>query len=216
MFGPYFDRLAARATGEDYVVEVRRARREFQELTGKFEEDEPWFEQRMTLFLEWYILDRPGPPGLTPAERFLLEERDDLKGYEPEIFDGLTATQRSLFRLERWQSGRIELIDMIGGGFWSVHQDQPMVGLQKGDLIDARLIPYRRDLFLGRGMIFHPRVAADQIVVMLQEAHTRGLLAFDLVNLLASLRLRFDRYRNVKVKHVYRIPPNWQPRSIAS
>ena len=215
MFGPYFDRIAARSTGEDYVVDVRRARREFQELTGKTEEDESWFEQRMTLFLEWYVLDRPGPTGLTPAQRFLVEEQGELKGHEPEIFEGLTATQRSLYRLDRWHSGRIEFTDMIGGGSWSVYQDQPMVGLQKGDLIDARLVPFRGDLYLGRGLIFHPRVAADHILRMLEEAHGRGLLSFALVDLLASLRLRFDRYRNVKVQHVYRIPPHWQPRELA-
>ncbi len=213
VFGPYFDRVAARATGDELVVEVRRARRQFQDLTGKFEEDEPWFEQRMTLFLEWFVLDRPGPDGLTPAERFIDQERDRLVGDEIEIFDELTATQRSLFRIDRWQGGQIHLTDMIGGGVWSVYQDQPMVGLQRGDLIDSRIVPFKGDLYRGRGMIFHPRVAIEPILRLLSDAHAAGRLSFDLVNLLASLRLRFDRYRHVKVKHVYRFPPDWQPRS---
>lgn len=193
------------------MVEVRKARREFQDLTGKVEEDDPWFEQRMALFLEWYVLDRPGPDGLTPAERFLVEASDHLDGHEPEIYHGLTSTQRSLFRIDGWDAGRIDLTDMIGGGAWSVYQEQPMIGLQKGDLIDARIVPFRNDLYLGQAMVFHPRIASEHIVNMLEVAHASGGLTFDLVNLLASLRLRFEQYRNVKVRHVYRLPPGWQP-----
>jgi len=137
-----------RVHGEAQLVEVRRARREFQDLTGKFEEDEPWFEQRMTLFLEWYVFDRPGPDGLVPADRFLVEEGGRLDPAEREIFAGLTCTQRSLMRIDRWQVALIEMTDMIGGASWSVRQQEPMEGLQRGDLIDARVVPYRDELQL--------------------------------------------------------------------
>lgn len=211
MFGPYFDRVAARATGDANLVDVRRARRQFQELTGKFEEDEPWFEQRMKLFLEWFVLDRIGRDGLLPAERFLVEESETLEEGEVEIFGGFTATQRSLLRIDRWHSGRIEFTDMLGGGIWSVQQKEPMVGLQKGDLLDARIIPFRGELYLGRGLLFHPRVARESIQEVLEQAHEKGLLCFELVNLLASQRLRFDRYRNVKVNNIYQLPGDWSP-----
>lgn len=211
MFGPYFDRVAARATGESNLVEVRRARREFQELTGRFEEDEPWFEQRMTLFLEWFVFDRPGRDGLTPIERFLTDAGQELLAEEREIFTELQATQRTLFRLERWHHGRIELRDMLGGGSWSVHQSEPMVGLQRDDLMDARVVPFSGDLHLGHGLIFHPRVAREAIMVALEEAHQKGGLCFELINLLATQRLRFDRYRNVKVRYIYKLPDDWRP-----
>jgi len=207
MFEPYFDRVASRAAGESHLVEVRRARREFQELTGKFDEDEPWFDQRMTLFLEWFVLDRPGVDGLIPVERFLVDEVSQLGHTERLAFEGLAATQRTLARLDRWHGGRIEVTDMIGGGAWSVRQNLPMVGLQRGDLLDVRFVPFRGDLYLGRGMVFHPRVARGAIQDLLEAAHQQGELRFDLVNLLAAQRLRFDRYRNIKVRHIYRLPP---------
>jgi len=209
VYGPYFDRVAARATGDTQLVEVRRARREFQELTGKFEEDEPWFEQRMTLFLEWFVLDRPTSDGLTPVERFLLDEAPSLEDEELEIFEGLAATHRSLMRLERWQNGRIDLTDMIGGGSWSVLQEDSMIGLQRGDFLDLRIVPFRGEQYLGRGMLFHPRIASEHIQKVLEVAHASGHLTFDLVNMLASQRIRFDRYRNMKVQHIYRPSPEW-------
>ena len=119
MFESYFDRVATRAAGESHLVEVRRARREFQDLTGKFDEDEPWFDQRMTLFLEWFVLDRPGTDGLIPVERFLVDEAPQLSETERLAFEGLAATQRTLARLDGWHGGRIEVTDMIGGGAWS-------------------------------------------------------------------------------------------------
>lgn len=211
MYGPYFDRVAARATNETHLVDVRRARRQFQDLTGKVEEDEPWFEERMALFVEWYILDRKDKDGLNPAERFLIDELKELNAKEIEIYEGLTSTHRSLFRIDSLSSEKVGMTDMIGGGLWSVVQKEPIAGIQKGDLVDVRIIPFLGELYLSRGMIFHPRVANENILKMLEDAHTRGILCFQLVDLLASLRLRFDRYRNVKVKHVYRLLPQWDP-----
>jgi hypothetical protein len=211
VFEPYFDRVAARATGDAHLVEVRRARRQFQELTGRFEEDEPWFEQRMALFLEWFVLDRPDREGLIPAERFLRDELDALEPGEEELFIGFTATQRSLLRIDSWQRGRIELTDMLGGGAWSIRQNEPMVGLQKGDMLDARIIPFRSELYLGRGLLFHPRIALESIQAALEKAHARGLLCFELIDLFASQRLKFDRYRNIKVDNIYRLPDDWSP-----
>lgn len=163
----------------------------------------------MTLFLEWFVLDRAGSDGFTPVERFMLEEAPNLEEIELESFEGLTATHRTLIRIDKWQAGRIELTDMIGGGTWSVLQDEPMVGLQSGDLLDARLIPFRGDLCFGRGMLFHPRVATENIQRLLEAAYGAGRLTFDLVNTLAAQRLRYDRYRNMKVQHIYRPPPEW-------
>ncbi len=209
MFAPYFERVAARATSESRLVEVRRARRRFQELTGKFDEDEPWFEQRMTLFLEWFVFDREGDDGLTPAERFLVEQWDELGEEERPIFEDLCATHRTLARIERWERGRIELTDMLGGAIWVVHQSEPMVGLQKGDLLDLRIVPFKGTLQLGHGMIFHPRAATEAILAVLDQAHKRGLLSTALLDLLASQRLRSERYRHAKVQQVYRLPPDW-------
>lgn len=211
MYDPHFERLATFAAEGERLVESRRARREFQELAGKFEEDEPWFEQRMTLFLEWYVLDRPGRDGLTPAERFLAEKKREIHEADLEVFEGLTATQRTLVRFERLdkRARRLELLDMIGGCTWSVVQEDHMAGLLSGDFLDVRVVPFRGELMLGRGMIFHPRAAQEAIQAVLEAAHATGHLTFDLVNLFASQRLRYEHYRNIKVQHIYRVPDGW-------
>jgi hypothetical protein len=84
-----------------------------------------------------------------------------------------------------------------------------MSGLQQGDFLDVRVVPFRGDLVLGRGMIYHPKAAHDSIQAMLEAAHAQGRLTFDLVNLLASQRLRYERYRNIKIQHIYRVPEAW-------
>jgi hypothetical protein len=211
VYDPHFERLVTFAVDGEKLVESLRARREFQELAGKFEEDEPWFEQRMTLFLEWFVLDRRGRDGLTPAERFIVEKVDEIHEADREIFEGLIATQRTLARIERLdkRARRIELLDMIGGCTWSVLHEDHMAGLLRGDFLDVRIVPFRGELMLGRGIIFHPRAAQESIQAVLEAAHATGHLTFDLVDLLASQRLRFERYRNIKVQHIYRVPETW-------
>lgn len=211
MWEPHFERLATFATGGEHLVESRRARREFQELAGKFEEDEPWFEQRMTLFLEWYVLDRRGRDGLTPAERFLAERRAEIHEADLEVFEGLAATQRTLVRIERLdaRSRRFALLDVIGGCTWSVLYEDHLAGLLRGDFLDVRIVPFRGELVLGRGLIFHPRAAQAAIQAVLEAAHATGRLTFDLVHLFASQRLRYEHYRNIKIQHIYRVPETW-------
>ena len=74
---------------------------------GKFEDGEPWFELRMTMFLDWYLLSRVGPEGMTPVERYLTHFGHALSKEEHEQMVHLTTTMRSVFSL-------------VNGAHWSI------------------------------------------------------------------------------------------------
>ena len=46
------------ATSSDYSSTVLDARKEYQSIVGNVYEDDKSYENRMSLFLEWYIFDR--------------------------------------------------------------------------------------------------------------------------------------------------------------
>ena len=186
--------------------DLRLAREEFHRATGEFEEGEPWFELRMTMFLDWYYLDRRGPDGRTPAERFLERRATSLSGETRRQLELLTVTQRTVLRLVKIQGHRLLLDDLAGGGRWLTRWTLPTVGLCPGDLLDARLAATGDEIVTGRGAVLHPREAHDAIDRIIARARAEGMPPRELVDHLDKMRLKLDRYSNVRIRHVYQYP----------
>jgi hypothetical protein len=199
------ERIQLEAVSEG-LTEIRLAREEFHDLTGEFEEGEPWFDLRMHMFLDWYLLDRPGPEGLTPAEKFLVENRGRLSQPELMQFTHLTVSLRSVFHIERIGDSELLLDDMAGGGQWSALWMMPTEGLKQGDIIDARIVMIGGQPTAGRGTVLHPREAREAIERIVERALTKGMHPREIVDHLDKMRLKLDRYSNVRIRHVYQYP----------
>ena len=186
--------------------DLRLAREEFHDLTGKVEEGQPWFDIRMTMFLEWYLLDRRGPDGLTPAERFLAANAERLAPEEREAYLHLTATSRSVFRIAAIRGSDLLLDDLGGGGRWLAHWPLPMVGLSAGIVMGARIVMWEGRPTVGKGVVLHPGEAHEAIEAMVARARAEGMPPRELVDHLDKMRLKLDHYANVRIRHVYQYP----------
>jgi hypothetical protein len=193
-------------TQHDGLSDMRLAREEFHRLTGEFDEGEPWFELRMTMFHDWYLLDRMGSTGRTPAEVFVLERGPTLDPAERLQHLHLTVTLRSTFRLSKIQGDQLSLEDMVLGGHWLVTWTLPTVGLLKDDILDARIVLVNGTPTTGRGAVLHPREAQDSIQRIVDRAVASRMPPRAVVDHLDKMRLKLDRYSNVKIKHVYQYP----------
>jgi len=194
------------AAASDGIDEIRLAREEFHTLTGEFDEGEPWYDLRMHMFLDWYLLDRVGPSGLTPIERYLVDHRDLLAPDELAQTINLTVTLRSVFRITRIRASALLLDDLTGGGHWLTRWTLPTVGLKVGDIIDTRIVLVGDEPTTGRGTVLHPRDAQEAIVRIVERAALEGMPPRAVVDHLDKMRLKLDRYSNVRIRHVYQFP----------
>lgn len=193
-------------TLRDGLSDIRLAREEFHRLTGEFDEGEPWFELRMTMFHDWYLLDREDRDGKTPAQRFLEENSDSLDDVEEKQFWDLTVTLRSAFILKKIRGEDLLLDDMILGGRWLARWTLPMVGLAVGDIIDARIVLVDGALTTGRGTVLHLREARESVERIVERAIVERMPSRRVVDHLDKMKLKLDRYSNVKIRHVYQYP----------
>jgi hypothetical protein len=203
---------------EDYLTKVednavasgtadfRLAREEFHNATGKFEDGEPWFEIRMKMFMEWYLLDRTGTSGLTPLEEFLVSRGSGLDSRERAQLEHLTATHRSAFRIAKIKGAALVLEDLILGSVWEVESTTPTAGLEKDDIIDTRVIYFGGKLIVCQGTVLHPKEARNSVLTIIARAKAEGMPQRELVNHLDKMRLKLDRYSNVRINHIYRYP----------
>jgi hypothetical protein len=199
------ERIQAAATSAG-LDEIRLAREEFHHLTGEFEEGEPWFDLRMHMFLDWYLLDRPGPGGLTPTEQYIVDNHARVTPDELNQLKHLTVSLRSVFRVVRIRGSELLLHDLAGGGHWSALWTLPTEGLKTGDIIDARIVLVGGQPTAGRGTVLHPRQAHEAIERIIDRALVEGMHPREIVNHLDKMRLKLDRYSNVRIRHVYQYP----------
>ena len=187
------------------IAEFRVAREAFHSATGKFEDGEPWFEIRMKMFMDWFLLDREGSNGMTPLETFLLEKRVSLPSGVYDQMVHLTSTLRSVFLIEQVMgASTLVLDDISNGGQWEVAATSPILGLERGDIIDARIVYFDGRPIMCPGTVLHPREAKERVLDIIARAKSEGMAPREIVDHLDKMRLKLDRYSNVRIQHIYR------------
>lgn len=179
MYDAHLERLASWATAPRFEAEVAAAREAFFDGTGKIHEDDQSFETRMSALSEYYLLDRSlasDGGGRTPARLFLDETGETLDGGDRAAFEGLTRTTVGLFEVRKLKDGLVVVRDAFGGEVHQVHERRRVAGLEKGDLVHTRLVPFEDSLLFGRAFVFQPRPARKLIL----RAVKRRLKAGDL------------------------------------
>jgi hypothetical protein len=205
LYESLLEKIQAHATRHG-LDDARLARDEFHRRTGEFVEGEPWYELRMNMFLDYLLLDRIGPDGVTPAESFLEAHGTALEPSAHRRFEQLTVTLRSVFRLHRIRGADLVLDDLAGGGRWRAIWTLPSIGLTVGDIIDTRIVAFDGVASTGRSVVLHPREAHEAIEKIVAQARSTAMPPRELVDHLDKMRLKLDRYSNVKIRHVYRYP----------
>lgn len=200
------DAVATRYAAVPSDGEIERAREEFDAARGKVYVDDELHDAHMALFVEWYVLERPLPDGQTPAELALaLKPTEDA-----EILLALTRSQRSLFEVARPGQADVLLLDLLYGGLWHVDLDSPGSAMEPGDIFEARLIPWQGQVRLGPYTCYHPASARELILAMLETARAAspaGAPDLAVTSALAEMRLRYSRFRNIAVEHIYTTTP---------
>jgi hypothetical protein len=194
------DRVAERYGAPPWDAEVARAREEYDRLRGRVFDDDELFAQHMALFIEWYVLDRALPAGQRPIAEAVAEARND---EERELLVALLRSYRSLFEVRAAQRDGVLLVDLIRGGHWRV-ACTPSAALGAEEILEARLVPWRGGVCFGPAALAHPRAARPLIHGLLAQRAGHGALGPEVIHALAEMRLRFSRFRNIAIQHIYK------------
>jgi hypothetical protein len=196
------DRLIAEHTRD--AGEVVAARREYEDRRGRVFEDEDLWEAWSAAFIEWYLVERLA--GDHPvAARSLTEARiagdDELAA---QIRAYLTS-HRSLFEVRALGGGRVELVDLIGGASFSVAEPRTLHGVEVGDVAELRVIGWGGEVLFGRTFVYHPPAARAAIAGHVKALAARGDDRRAIVDHVAALRIKVDRYKHVAPSKVYEL-----------
>jgi hypothetical protein len=203
------EKLLAWATAEPRKEELLAARRDWFDRHGEPHEEDKSFETRMNGMLDHYLYDfRPPGSSETTIEIFMREVGPQLTADEVAMYRVLARSVHGLFEVKKIRPGEVRLRDCFTDVVHDVTERRQMVGLAKGDLLEARLLPFDGRLFFSGSFLYHPQEVRKLIlneVKRLRKEAGKGTVP-DVETFLATLsRMAFklERYRNVKVESLY-------------
>jgi hypothetical protein len=205
----HHERLLSWATAEPRKDLLLAARREHFARYGEPHEEDRTFEARVNGMLDHYLYDfRPAGGPATTLESFLEAQAAVLSPEELRAFRDLASNLHGLFEVRKIGDATVRLRDVFTGKDLAVTERRQVAGLEKGDLLEARLLPYDGALFFSGAFLYHPREARKPIlgeVKRLKKAAGRGaspdVKAF--LAMLAQMALKLERYRNVRLESIY-------------
>jgi len=215
------ERLLSWATAAPREQDLLRARKEHFERHGEPHEEDRSYEVRVNGMLDHYLYDfRPAEGHGSTLERFLEVVGPSLPPEEVAAYRALAQNVHGLFEVRKIQEGRVRLRDVFSGRDHDVTERRHVAGLEKGDLIEARLLPFDGALLFSGAFLYHAREARKAVlaeVKRVRKAAPNGA-EVDVKAFLAQLSrmaLKMERYRNVRLESIYDFSPEartWTPR----
>lgn len=199
------DELIAFASAEPRKPDLLNAKAEYFRLTGEVFEDDAIFESRMASFLDYFLFDRKNPEtGKTPAQE-LFELKHAESPDQALVFRSFTETIHGLFEVRKLGKGMIRLRDLFTEKDYDVTERRQMVGLEKGDILEARLIPFGGHLLFSSAFCYHPKAAVKAIKKEVKRRRKKEpeRPAQDLTFEAARRAVKVERYKQIAVEKIY-------------
>lgn len=201
----YLDALTQWATAAPNDGEIVPAKKEFFARTGEIFDDDKQFEMRMASFLEYFLFDRPLSSGQTPAAAFYRRALAEGPPERAAAFRTFTGTIHGVFEVRRLDFGLSRVRELVSLREYDVTERRMVAGLEVGDVMEARLLPFGGHEFFSHAFGHHPRAAFDLIRAEARRRRKQGVpgggqaLAWDC----AQRSLKADRYRNIAIEKIY-------------
>jgi hypothetical protein len=219
------ERLLSWASAPPRDQDLLQAKRAHFERYGEPHEEDRSYEVRVNGMLDAYLYEyRPAGGTTTTVERFVEAEGRSLTPAEVAAYRGLASSVHRLFEVRKITDGRVRLRDVFSGRDLEVTERRQIAGLDKDDLLEARLLPFEGELWFSGAFLYHPREARKAILAEVKrrrKAAPKGTEP-DVEPFLAQLSrmaLKLERYRNVRLESIYDFAPEartWTPRPPSS
>ena len=208
MYQKYLEKIVEDFTTGEYYREVYNAKLEYFDKAGIVYEDDVEFEQRMCIFMDWYLFDRDLPGvDLPPIKYYFRKNKEHFSSEELNIYRDFCSTVHSVFRLKRftWNKKGLVVLDLFSNKTHVVTDAEINRGFARGDLFEARIIPFKGSYEFSKGFCFHPADMESFILgevkkVRFQDKSRQTKLILQL----SAMKLKHLRFPHIDIRHIYK------------
>lgn len=149
----HLDKVLGLYTQGQFFSDLKEAKDNYFSLTGKLDEDKEEFESRMNSFNDWYIFQYRQKDGSKVIEEYIRNNQLD-----EEISQALLNVNHSLFEYKRTSFRKqVVLQDILHDKKVVLKKDHPLISLMEGDIFTGRVINYKGEYFLLKGVCTLPQ-----------------------------------------------------------
>ena len=144
------------ATNPPYSNNLLAARQEYQKYAGDIFDDDKSYENRMALFLEWYIFDRIEPAHDQTVLELIInndkgETLDPLKNINEFI-----SHIHSLFIIKKIKDHSVKVINLFDNEQYNVVEPLGKLYFSKNSIFEGRILAYENSYYFTGNFCFHP------------------------------------------------------------
>jgi hypothetical protein len=197
----HLDKVLNLYTHGQNLNDLKEAKEKYFHLTGKLDEDKDEFESRMNSFNDWYIFQYRQKDGSKVIEDYI--RSGDL---DDDISQALLNVNHSLFEFSVPTFGKkVILKDILHDEKIVLYKDHPTISLMDGDIFTGRVIKYKGENFLLKGLCILPHGVKS--ILKKQSKRVRKLNNFDeelnfLLNL-ESLKTKAMHYAHIDPTKIF-------------
>lgn len=169
----HLDKVLSLYTKGEFFADLKAAKEKYFSLTGKLDEDKEEFESRMNSFNDWYIFQYRNPDGSKVIEDYIRSSHLD-----EELSQALLNVNHSLFEYSKINFRKqIVLKDILHDEKVTLVKNHPAISLMEGDIFTARVIKYKGENYLLRGICTLPQGVKS--ILKKQSKRVRKLNSFE-------------------------------------
>lgn len=198
---------ARQRLGESVLVLAKDA---FSRVNGAVFPDDPFFDARMTYFLDMFLFEQRASQWpedqrpRTPYEDFYWSHTPTTDARRVDVF------RHSLFKVTSVSRERLMIVDLITSHKHEITPDANgyFAGIARNDLFQGFIYTIGDTTTVSRGLIFHPREASRVIIRDL--ARSKNSTRFDeksWLSRLARQQVRHLRHAHVQPQLIYGMDP---------
>jgi hypothetical protein len=169
----HLDSVLGLYTQGSHFDALKAAKEKYFSITGKLDEDKDEFESRMNCFNDWYIFQYRDENGSKVIEDYIRTNHLDV-----ELSQALLNVNHSLFDFSKINFRKqIVLHDILHDEKIVLMKNHPTISLMEGDVFTGRVIKYKGDYYLLRGVCTLPQGVKS--ILKKQSKKVRKLNSFE-------------------------------------
>jgi hypothetical protein len=199
----HIENMIVNYSRDEFYNDFREAQKEYAQMTGKFDDDNPEFEGRMSSFNDWYLFNFRRESDDKRVIDLYIKDADLRKSLVKALYN----TTYSVFYYGKETSKKnVILTDIYNDEEIPLEVSGNDLGIVKNDLFVGRVIRYKNEGTLLQGMCFLPNIILSHIK---KELKKHRLLSpqreEELFLYLESLKVKSMHYSHVAPEQIFQL-----------
>ncbi|MCB0390371.1 MAG: hypothetical protein KDD58_03720 [Bdellovibrionales bacterium] len=196
-----------------YENEVASAKNEFHRAAGIFDEESIDVENKINLFMDWYLFHRPlSLDGVRPIDKICKGEIKPNLEIPDDRLKSFCSSRHSLFEFIKVKGEDVYVKDLFSNYKTVLKKSPVTLGFSKSEIFSARLFALNDTFVFSKAFCIHPEQACKYILKEVKKIkklsdEERDQKRFDLIFRLLKMRYKIDQYKHIKLEEIYTDEP---------